>query len=523
MSRQTLIHHFLEVSTEFFPDKIALIHEDTRATYRQVNNQANHLARWLIAQGVLPGDRVVIVLDNGLEYIVSYYGSLKAGAVAVPLSNDIKPDGLRYLLDQVEPKVIISSSAFEKTLKETDVGSFPIQNLILHKPGMKWTGSLPSVASWNDLIGKEKKENPQIPINREKLASIIFTSGSTGRPKGVMLSHRNLVANVSSICEYLHLSDRDIQMVILPFFYVMGKSLLNTHFAVGGTVVINNKFTFPVAVLKQMVEERVTGFSGVPSNFAFLINRSPLANFRDELESLRYCSQAGGHMPRPVKEELRRLLPEHTEIFVMYGATEAGARLSYLEPDRFLDKMDSIGKAIPGVRLRVLGEEGNELPIGQIGELVASGENIMQGYWKDPEATAKALDQNGYHTGDMCYQDAEGFFYLVGRKDNLLKVGGHRVSPQEIEDIIMGTGLVMETVVLGIPDELLGHRLLALVTPKEEDCNVDQLMDLCAEKLPKHQVPSEIRLVPSLPKNSSGKIDRAQCLELMKRTAHLGL
>ncbi len=511
---QSLIHHFLENSAKAFPDKVALIHDDVRATYQEINSKANELAIYLKAQGVITGDPVAVLLENTLEYVISYYGALKAGGIAVPFSTDVKPDGLRYLLGQVEPKVIISASAFEKILKETDLGSFPIRNLILHKPGMKWTGSLPSVASWNDLIGKEKKENPQILIDREKLASIIFTSGSTGRPKGVMLSHRNLVANVSSICEYLHLSDRDIQMVILPFFYVMGKSLLNTHFAVGGTVVINNKFTFPVAVLKQMVEERVTGFSGVPSNFAFLIHRSPLANYRDKLESLRYCSQAGGHMPRPVKEELRRVLPEHTEIFVMYGATEAGARLSYLEPDRFLDKMDSIGKAIPGVRLRVLDEEGHELPNGKIGELVASGENIMQGYWKDPEATAKALDPNGYHTGDLSYQDEEGFFYVVGRKDNLLKVGGHRVSPQETEDVLMATGELVEAVVVGVPDEILGNRLVALVTSKAKECQGEKLMGFCAARLPKHQVPSEIRFANSLPKNTSGKIDRAKCLEM---------
>ena len=406
----TRVHHFLEYSAKAYPDKIAIVHENTRATYAEINSKSNELAIWLTGQGVVTGDPIAILFENTLEYVISYYAALKAGGVAVPFGTDAKPDGLRYLLGQVEPKVIISSSAFEKRLKDTDLGSFPIRNLLLHKPGMKWSGSSPSVLSWDDLIGREKKENPQNSIDWENLASIIFTSGSTGRPKGVMLSHRNLAANVSSICEYLRLTEKDIQMCILPFFYVMGKSLLNTHFAVGGTVVINNKFTFPAPVLNQMVEERVTGFSGVPSNFAHLIHRSPLAKFRGKLESLRYCSQAGGHMPRPLKEELRKILPAHTQIYVMYGATEAGARLSYLEPDRFLDKMESIGKAIPGVELRVMDEEGLEVPCGQIGELVASGENIMQGYWKDPEATKKALVKNGYHTGDMCYQDKEGFF-----------------------------------------------------------------------------------------------------------------
>jgi len=512
----TLIHHFLENSAARFPDKVAFIHEDVRATYVQINAKANQLANWLINQGIKNGDRIALLLENCLEYVISYYGGLKAGAAVVPLSTDIKPDGLRYLLGQLEAKAIISVSKFENVLQDSDLPQFNLQALILKSPKITWRSKSPALFSWEDLIHDENCLNPSLTIEETALGSIIFTSGSTGKPKGVMLSHGNIVANVHSICQYLHLTRKDIQMAVLPFFYVMGKSLLNTHFAVGGTVVINNKFTYPAAVLKQMVEERVTGFSGVPSTYAYLLHRSPLARYRGKLESLRYCSQAGGHMSRQIKEELRRVLPEHTQIYVMYGATEAGARLSYLDPDRFADKMESIGKAIPGVQLRVLDEEGREVPIGQIGELVASGANIMQGYWKDPEATAKALDENGYHTGDMCYKDEEGFFYLVGRKDNLLKVGGHRVSPQEIEDVLMATGLVWEAVVLGLPDELLGHRLTALVTPKSEECTPEQIMSFCVGRLPKHQLPSEIKFTGTLPKNVSGKVDRTKCLELYK-------
>jgi long-chain acyl-CoA synthetase len=512
---RTLIHHFLEVGASVFPDKIALIHEDVRATYAQINAKANQLAKWLINQGVAPGDRIALILENCLEYVISYYGGLKAGAVIAPFNTDIKSDGLRYLLGELEAKAIISSAKFENILQESDLPQFHLQALVLKSPKLKWPNQPLAVLSWDDLISDDNFPNPNLAIEGTALGSIIYTSGSTGKPKGVMLSHRNIVANVHSICQYLHLTQKDIQMAVLPFFYVMGKSLLNTHFAVGGTLVVNNKFTFPVAVIKQMVEERVTGFSGVPSTYAYLLHRSPLAKYRDKLESLRYCSQAGGHMSRQIKEELRKVLPGHTQIYIMYGATEASARLSYLEPERFADKMESIGKAIPDVQLRVLGEDGTEVPIGQIGELVASGANIMQGYWKDPEATAKALDENGYHTGDLCYQDEEGFFFLVGRKDNLLKVGGHRVSPQEIEDVLMSTGFLLEAAILGVPDELLGHRLIALLTPKSQKLTAEQIVGFCAGRLPKHQLPSEIRFVSALPKTTSGKIDRTKCYELV--------
>lgn len=512
-----LIHNFLEKSADSFPNKIAVIHEGTRASYRQVNNQANQIAHFLLERGIEKGDRIAIMLENSLEYVVSYYGALKTGGIAVPLNNDLKPGTLKELLDEIEPKAVVSSTKFEKLLQTASLSECGVQDLILKTPVQSWNSVALSVSKLEELIQGGVVQNPDVEMKDSDLASIIYTSGSTGRSKGVMLTHKNIASNTISICEYLSLTQDDIQMVILPFYYVMGKSLLNTHFAAGGTVVINNKFAFPAAVLNEMVSEKVTGFSGVPSTYAFLLHRSPLAAYRDKLISLRYCSQAGGHMSRVIKEGLRKVLPRHTDICIMYGATEAAARLSYLEPVHFEDKMDSIGKAIPGVFLRILDEKGREVPIGQVGELVASGDNITQGYWKDPDMTGKVLDQNGYHTGDLCYQDEEGFFYLVGRKDSLLKVGGHRVNPLEIEDVLLGTGLLIEANVFGIPDDLLGHRLVALATPKNEDCKFEVILNLCASKLPRYQVPSEIKFVRSLPKSASGKIDPVKCLELFNQ------
>ena len=298
----------------------------------------------------------------------------------------------------------------------------------------------------------------------------------------------------------------------------MGKSLLNTHFAVGGTVVINNKFAFPATVIQEMVEEKVTGFSGVPSTYAYLLHRSPLEKCRDQLVSLRYCSQAGGHMSQQIKKALRRALPARTEIFIMYGATEAAARLTCLAPDHFEEKMGSVGKPIPGVTLKVLDENGKEITDGRPGELVASGPNIMLGYWKDKAAMARVLDHHGYHTGDQGYQDKDGYFYVTGRKDSLLKVGGHRINPREIEDALMETDLVIETLVVGVPDRLLGHKLVALVVPRNGECSRNQLLKHCAGKMPKYKVPGEIQLVRMLPKSGSGKIDREKCRALAEQS-----
>jgi acyl-CoA synthetase (AMP-forming)/AMP-acid ligase II len=512
-----LIHQFLEKSAQLFPDKVALVHGDTRATYAEVNSKANRLADWLREQGVRQGDRVVLLAENCLEYVVSYYGALKAGAAVVPLSSDLKPESLRPLLAELESEIVISSFRFERLLQATDPSRFHVRTLLLNDPKLAWSSTSLAVHELNEVVRGGQAANPDLPIPEDDLANIIYTSGSTGKPKGVMLSHRNIVANTHSICRYLQLTDADIQMVILPFFYVMGKSLLNTHFAAGGTVVINNKFAFPASVLSNMVDEAVTGFSGVPSTYAYLLHRSPLAKQRDKLHALRYCSQAGGHMSRAIKEELRRVLPAHTRIYIMYGATEASARLSYLAPEAFEHKMDSIGKAIPDVCLDVLDEHGRKLPPGERGELVASGPNIMMGYWRDPEATRRVLDEKGYHTGDLAYSDDEGYFHVVGRNDDLLKVGGHRINPMEIEDALMESDLLTEVVVQGVPDALLGHKLVAIAVSRAGDCTENDILGFCAGRLPKYKVPSQVAFVRALPKSPSGKIDRGQCLALLER------
>lgn len=511
----THIHHFLENSALCLPDKVALIHDETRATYARINNAANCLAKWLINNNVLPGNRVVFLLENSLEYVVSYYGILKSGAVAVPLSTDIKPDALNYFLSEIEPEVIISAKRFERLFKAADSIILQKSKILIKNYSAILQSSILYVSDFDEVILPELTDNPESKTSENALATIIYTSGSTGKPKGVMLSHKNIVFNTASICRYLQLTEKEIQMVVLPFFYVMGKSLLNTHFAVGGTVVLNNKFAFPAAVINQMIEEKITGFSGVPSTYAYLLHRSPLSKKRNELQSLRYCSQAGGHMALAVKKALRKALPDKTDIYIMYGATEVGARLTYLEPNRFAEKIDSIGKPIPGTTVRLLDKKGLDVAKGQKGEIIAGGDNIMQGYWKDDAATKTVLADNGYHTGDMAYQDHEGFLYIIGRKDSLIKVGGHKINPQEIEDIMLATGLFVEVAVVGLADNLLGNKLVAVTVPENGNCTEKRVFEACAKKLPKYKMPAEIKMIRALPKNASGKIDRSRCIELL--------
>jgi len=516
-----MIHSFLENSAKAFPEKTAVITDKDRFTYAQINSDANRLARLLLDHNVKDNDIVVLIMDNSIEYIISYYAVLKTGAVVVPFSNDLKPESINHLFRELEPKAVISSKKFERLLKACDLNSFPLQAIIIKDISSQLPTLKFPVLPWSELSNYKNSKNLDKIIDGNSLASIIYTSGSSGIPKGVVLSHLNITTNTDSICQYLDLTYDDIQMVVLPFFYVMGKSLLNTLFSVGGTIVINNKFAFPASVINQMVKEKVTLFSGVPSTYAFLLNRSPLKTFKNKLIHLRCCTQAGGHMASSLKRKLIKVLPEHTDICIMYGATEASARLTYLEPDQLENKINSIGKPIPGVQIKILDQNYKELPAGQTGELVASGKNIMLGYFKDPVTTAKALDENGYHTGDQGYIDEQGFLFIKGRKDSLLKVGGHRINPQEIEDAVMETDLVVESAVIGVKDDLLGNKLIALATPKNKNTDESMILSKCSHLLPKYKMPTEIKLVNMLPKNANSKIDKNKCAALIHHSKKL--
>ncbi|MBN2106599.1 MAG: acyl--CoA ligase [Deltaproteobacteria bacterium] len=513
-----LIHDFLETSAALYPGHCAVVCDSGRYTYAHINEAANAMAAELLDLGLQRSDPVVVLCKNGFEYIACYYGILKAGGCVVPVNPGFTAPDIASFVRFVQPHSIIVERALLAGLREcADTPSFLMTQKNGDLPG-RISAAFKNAGALDEILYRPCPGNPHLAIDAAGGASIIFTSGSTGRPKGVLLSHKNIVANTRSICRYLAITHGDVQMVVLPFTYVMGKSLLNTHIAAGARVVINNQFAFTAAVLRQMEREQVTSFSGVPSTYAQLVTKSPLREYRDRLPWLRYCSQAGGHMARPVKMLLRKLLPPHTNIVVMYGATEASARLTYLEPHRFHEKIESIGKAIPGVVITIRDERGRELPPGKEGELVAQGDNIMMGYYKDPEATGQVLDSFGYHTGDYGYKDEEGFLFISGRRDELVKVSGYRVNIAEIEECILESGLAIECAVVPVTSDLGGAKLLAMASGVGASVSAADLHRYCMEHLPLFKRPKEIVMSKSIPKNINGKIDRDQCrVQLMNQ------
>jgi len=355
----------------------------------------------------------------------------------------------------------------------------------------------PPCRIWQDVLQNTGIEPDLSRLESTQTATIIYTSGTTGQPKGVTLSHGNLSSNVCSIQQYLQLTTRDRIVNVLPFYYSYGNSVLHTHLAVGASLVLENNLLYPHNVLTTMASERATGFSGVPSTFAILLSRARIENY--DLSSLRYLTQAGGAMAPAMIERLRKAVP-HAKLFVMYGQTEATARLAWLPPEMLDAKPGSIGIAIPGVKLELRDKQGQPVATGETGEIWASGENIMQGYWQDPELTRKVLVDGWLKTGDLAHCDEDGYFYIDGRSADMIKTGANRISPKEIEEVILELDGVEEAVVVGVPDELLGQVIKAVVVPKPgAQIEIKQIRAHCWKHLAMYKVPKFIDFVAELP------------------------
>jgi len=503
-----LVQSILEQTARAHPDKPAVWFNNVWKTYGEINREADLVAGFLVKLGVGRGDRVAILLENSFDFITAHFGALKAGAVEVSLNTELTAETLKQLLSDCEAKVFIAGSKFSPQWSGI-INDLPeLQHVLVDRAPRK---PLPATAQVQlHFLSEVFQSDPQ-PVTAPArididLASIIYTSGSTGEPKGVMLSHLNLASNTQSIVQYLGLRESDRMMVVLPFYYVYGRSLLYSHFLSGGSLVIDNRFAFPVTILNTMRDLEATGFAGVPSTFSILLNKSDLKSRK--FPHLRFVTQAGGGMAPALQKEVVEVL-RPARLFVMYGSTEAAPRLTYVEPEVLPRKWGSIGRAIPNVKVIVSDEKGNRLPPGVPGEIAARGSNIMMGYWKSPAATAEVMRNGYYYTGDLGYEDQDGYIFLTGRSRDIIKAGGNRVSSKEIEDAVLEIPGVLEAAVIGVPDEILGEAIKVFVVRCNSTLTEDEVKSHLQRSLPAFKHPKWVQFCDSLPKNQSGKILKA--------------
>lgn len=506
-----LVQDFLEHSADRLPAKTALVCDGQRLTYAQVDEMANRLAHALIAGGVVRGDRVGLFLHNSVELVVGIFAILKAGGVFVAINATTKRDKLHYILNNCRATALIADVRADLSglIEDSNSAVASLRCVILAGKGTA-EGAGTRCVPFDSALAKSDAKRPRRQCIDLDLACLIYTSGTTGDPKGVMSDHSNVVFAASSIIEYLENRESDVVINVLPLSFDYGLYQLLMTFKFSGTLVLEKSFTYPAAVLKKMEQERVTGFPGVPTVYAMLL---PMDLSAFDLSSLRYLSNTAAALPVSHIEAIRKKFPKAT-LYSMYGLTET-KRTLFLPPAELDRRPGSVGVPIPGTEAWVEDESGRRLGPGEVGELVVRGRHVMRGYWEAPEATNNRYrpgmvpGERSCYTGDLFRMDEDGFFYFVGRRDDIIKSRGEKVPPKEVEAVLYQLQGVREAAVIGVSDPVLGQAIKAFVVVAEGIAFTDkQVLAHCRAHLEDYMVPKHVEFRSELPKTSSGKITK---------------
>lgn len=511
-----LVSEFLEKSAERLPDKIALICEDERLTFAQIEESSNKLSNTLLSEGLEKQDRVAIFLENSAESLVSIFAILKAGGIFSVINPLVKAKKIEYILNDSQARILITDAKrFEEILEIfpncSDLNSIIVIDFdFLGKKAFQNAGK--KVISYTDILEKFSPERPPKKCIDIDLASLIYTSGTTGNPKGVMLTHLNMVSAANSIIEYLENVEEDIIINVFPlsFDYGLYQALMSIKF--GGTCVLEKSFFYPYKIVDLILREKVTVFPVVPTIAAILLKLTDLD--KHDFSIVRCITNTAQAMPPKYFSQLQKIFPK-ARVYSMYGLTEC-KRVSYLPPEELNKRPTSVGKAMPNTEVWIVDHSGRKITEpGVVGELVVRGPNVMKGYWNLPQETDRVLrpgllpGERVLYTGDLFKMDEEGFLYFISRKDDIIKVAGANVSPKEIENALYEIDDVVEAAVVGVKDEILGQAIKAFVVLKKgAKLTEEDVKRYCSSHIEKFMVPKYIEILDELPKSSHGKIAR---------------
>ncbi len=495
----------LRDSARRFGDKCALIAGDTRLTYAELDASSNRLAASLARRGVKPGDRVLMVLDNGHEAAVSFFGLWKVGAVPCPLYSSIKAEKLSFILNRTEASAIITQARQRATV-DMAIATTKMQPLTIVAQADAGD-DLGYGLRFEDLVRSEVLIPLRELEDTEALALLLHTSGSTGQPKGVMLTHVNVGAACEAIVAYLGNIAEDVVLSVLPLSFGYGITQVVTMVMAGGTLVLEKSFAFPRKILERLAEVKATGFPLVPPMAALITGMKDLEP--GFLPHLRTITSAAAAMPPALAERLQQLFPD-IRLFLMYGQTEC-LRATYLPPEEVSRRPLSVGRAIPGTSAFVIDEDGRPAPPGTIGELVVEGPHVMSGYWGNDLTSVRALSPvaggRRLHTGDLFRADADGFLYFISRRDDIIKTRGEKVSPQEVERALYALPGIKEAAVGGIDDPIFGQVVRAYVVVEDGVTLTErEIIRHCAQLLEDYMVPKSVEFRDALPRTTTGKI-----------------
>ena len=500
----------LEDSARRYPQKTAYIFGETQLSFAQVNGAANQVANGLRARGIQPGDKVAISCFNLPYFPILYFGILKAGAAVVPLSVLLKKDEIAYHLADSEAKAYC---CFVGT-PELPIGQMGHQafaetptceHFFLIMPQPTDTPAIPSVDTLGSLMAGQSPQGQSHPSGAEDTAVIIYTSGTTGRPKGAELTHSNLLQNAILSSDLVGIQAADTLLIVLPLFHIFAMTvLMNAGLYRGSTSVLLPRFDAET-VFALMAKHKVSLFAGVPTMYWGLLNyREEKFDYAAIAAQLRIAVSGGASLPVQVLKDFEARF--NVPIIEGYGMSEGSPVVTFNHPDR-PRKPGSIGTPVWGVEVKLVDDKGQTVPVGEKGQLLYRGHNVMKGYYRKPEATAESLQDGWLHSGDVAVQDEDGYFYIVDRTKDMIIRGGFNVYPREVEEVMIQHPAISLVAVIGVPNDEYGEEIKAFVVLKEgAETTPEEIVQWTSERIAAYKYPRTVSLVASLPMSATGKI-----------------
>jgi long-chain acyl-CoA synthetase len=504
MNKEWTLRDLLSERAKKYGDKTFLYFKDLEVSYRQLEELVYRVANGLSAIGVKKGDKVCLLIPNQPEFIYAFLGAPTIGAVIVPINTWLKSEEIKYIIQNSDAETIITVPQLIDRVDGIRADIPQVKNMVfIGEPNP------PGTTPFSRLLAAPAMQ-PTVALDPDDDASIIYTSGTTGKPKGVMLTHHNYVYDAAAGIPLLDSKEMDRTMCILPLFHVNGQvATVLGPLSVGSSVVLTEGFS-PKTFFQDLARHRATGFSGVPTVYSILLNLPDADKY--DLSALRVC--ICGAAPMPV--EVFNKFEEKFKAYILegYGLSE-GTCVSTLNPYGGKRKIGSIGVALPGQELKIFDDQDQELPPGRVGEIVIRGDNVMKGYYRNPRASAETLRNGWLHTGDLGYVDEEGYFFIVGRKKEMIIRGGENIYPKEVEEVIYKHPAVAEAAVVGLPDPIWGEEVAAfIITKPEMRLSEEELINYCKERLADYKCPRKVFFIENFPKTATGKIQKGQVKEL---------
>lgn len=508
LSRQLLLGELLRRTAHKSPNVDAYVFENKRITYRELEERSLQLAGWLQMKGIRPGDKVGIISKNNLEFVELVFGIALSGGVSVPINFRLVPEEFVYIINNSDTKILVIEEEYEEMIQSVRERLPLVEHIVVIE-----NSKTSQFISYNDIFQTETSFTPVEDMTDEDDCMICYTSGTTGHPKGAVLSHKNLMMSAMNSVVDTKTSTGSIGLIVSPLFHIAGIGNIVICCMVSGTMVIHREFD-PVKILKTIHEEKINSLFLVPAMWNMVVNVPNIEEY--DLTSVQRASTGAAICPIELKKKIMHHFP-NAGIYDAFGQTEMSPTTTCLLPEDSLRKTNSVGKATLTVEIRVVDEEMNDVPVGEVGEIVYRGPTVMKGYYKNPEATEEAFRGGWFHSGDLVRMDEEGFVYVVDRKKDMIISGGENIYPAEVEAALYKHDAILEAAVIGVPDEVWGESVKAYIVLKPgRTLTEEEVIEHCRQHLASYKKPKYVEFLDELPRNPSGKVLKRVLREKVK-------